>query len=99
MPSGVLAILANSASIVLWMVALATGLLVLDVDRDLLARSGLATASSAFVAYGLREVLRVWGGGYYCCSHAYYATVGLAITGLGWVGLLAVIRGPLLDVD
>jgi hypothetical protein len=62
------------------------------IDADLLARAGVASASSALVAYGLREVLRAVGGGYYCCNHAYFATVGLAIAGLGWLGLLAALQ-------
>ena len=72
---------------------------VVDLDRDLLARAAVASVGSALVAYGLREVLRAWGGGYYCCNHGFYATLGLAITAVGWVFLVAALRGPILAAD
>jgi len=72
---------------------------VVDLDRDLLARAGVAALGSAFAAYGLREVLRAWGGGYYCCNHGFYAALGLAITMVGWVFLVGALRGPLLRAD
>ncbi|MFB6353902.1 MAG: hypothetical protein ABEJ92_07420 [Halobacteriales archaeon] len=65
-----------------------------SVDRDLLVRAAIAALGSGFVAYGLREFLRAFGGGYYCCNHAYYAAVGLGIAGVGWVGVLLALRGP-----
>jgi len=70
-----------------------------DLDRDLLARAAVAALGSAFAAYGLREVLRAWGGGYYCCNHGFYATLGLAITAVGWVFLVGALRGPILASD
>ena len=72
---------------------------VVDLDRDFLARAAVPSVGSALVAYGLREVLRAWGGGYYCCNHGFYATLGLAITAVGWVFLVAALRGPILAAD
>jgi len=72
---------------------------VVDLDRDLLARAAVSAVGSAFAAYGLREVLRAWGGGYYCCNHGFYAALGLAITMVGWVFLVAAIRGPIIPTD
>lgn len=65
-----------------------------SVDRDLLVRAAMAALGSGLVAYGLREFLRAFGGGYYCCNHAYFAAVGLGIAGVGWVGVLLALRGP-----
>jgi|GEM_PF-3719074 len=83
--------------LVLWLVALGGLIALVGIGRDLLLRTGIATVGSAFVAYGLRDMLRTWGGGYYCCNHAIHATVGLTIAALGWVGLLVAIRGPILE--
>jgi len=80
-------------------VTLAAMVPVIDLDRDLLARAGVAALGSAFAAYGLREVLRAWGGGYYCCNHWFYAGLGLVIAAVGWVFLVAALRGPLLATD
>lgn len=68
-------------------------------DRDLVARAAVATLGSGFVAYGLRQFLRAFGGGYYCCHHAYYAAVGLLVAGVGWLCLLVALRGPLLVAE
>ena len=66
------------------------------IDQELLVRAAVATIGSAFVAYGLRELLRAWGGGYYCCNQAFYAATGLVIAGVGWVFLVAALRGSTL---
>ena len=80
-------------------VTLAALVPLVDLDRDLLARAGVAAIGSAFAAYGLRQVLRAWGGGYYCCNHGFYAALGLAITAVGWVFLVGALRGPILASD
>ena len=66
---------------------------VATLDRELLARAALGAVGSAFVAYGLREVLRAWGGGYYCCNQGVYATIGLAVAAVGWVLVVSSLRG------
>lgn len=58
------------------------------LDRHHIARAVVAVFGSALIAYGLREFLRAFGGSYYCCNHAYFATIGLLIAGVGWLGLL-----------
>ena len=54
---------------------------------DRIARPLVATTGSLALAYGGREFLRAVGGGYYCCSHAYYAAAGVLIALAGWVAL------------
>lgn len=66
------------------------------LDRHQIARAAVAVLGSALVAYGLREFLRAFGGSYYCCNHAYFATIGLLIAGVGWLGLLGAIT-PRVD--
>ena len=53
-----------------------------------------ATVGSLFVAYGLREFLRAFGGGYYCCNHLRYGFVGTVTALVGWVFLLLALYGP-----
>lgn len=69
-----------------------------DVGRDLMVRGALAGLGSGTVAYGLRQFLRAVGGGYYCCNHAVFATVGLLVAAAGWVVLLVAIDGRVLDL-
>lgn len=80
-------------TVALWILPLLALPFGVAVDRGLLARAGAATVGSALVAYGLREVLRAWGGGYYCCNHAVYVALGLVISAVGWVLLLGAFRG------
>ncbi|WP_435064542.1 hypothetical protein [Halobaculum sp. EA56] len=69
--------------------------LALDRFPSPIARPLAATAGTLAVAYGGREVLRALGGGYYCCSHAYYALAGAVLVFLGWVALVPALgAGP-----
>ena len=64
------------------------------VPQDLLQHGVGAAVGSVFVAYGLREFLRATGGGYYCCNHLFYQTLGVVMAALGWMILLASLAGP-----
>lgn len=55
---------------------------------DVLGHAGAATVGTLSLAYGGREVLRALGGGYYCCSHGFYAATGAVLVFTGWVALL-----------
>ncbi|QLG29112.1 hypothetical protein HUG10_16940 [Halorarum halophilum] len=55
---------------------------------DIFGHAGAATAGTLSLAYGGREVLRALGGGYYCCSHGYYAVAGGVLVFAGWIALL-----------
>lgn len=55
---------------------------------DIFGHAGAATAGTLSLAYGGREVLRALGGGYYCCSHGYYAAAGAVLVFAGWIALL-----------
>ena len=47
------------------------------------------TVGSLLIGYGLREFLRATGGGYYCCNHVYYQSMGAILTLLGWTVIVA----------
>lgn len=53
-----------------------------------LSRPVVATVGTLALAYGGREFLRGLGGGYYCCSQAYYASAGAVLVLAGWVALV-----------
>lgn len=60
------------------------------------------TVGASLVGYGVREVLRVVGGGYYCCNHLWFASKGLLIAFLGWFLIVALLghgTGLLDDSD
>ncbi|MFC6787357.1 hypothetical protein ACFQFH_16230 [Halobaculum halobium] len=70
-----------------------------------LSRPFVAAVGTLAVAYGGREFLRGFGGGYYCCSHLYYASAGFVLVIAGWfaivpaLGVAARARPDSLDGD
>ena len=50
--------------------------------------AGVGTIGSLLIGYGLREFLRATGGGYYCCNHSQYQSMGIAVTFIGWAILI-----------
>lgn len=78
----------NELHALLFLLAALLSLRLFDRYPDAVARPLVATAGTLALAYGGREVLRALGGGYYCCSHGYYATAGGALVLVGWVALL-----------
>jgi hypothetical protein len=61
---------------------------ILSSVRRIGAYAAAGTAGTILVGYGLREVLRATGGGYYCCNLAQHQGTGVLVTFLGWTVLL-----------
>lgn len=78
----------NELHALLFLLAALLSLRLFDRYPDAIARPLVATTGTLSLAYGGREVLRALGGGYYCCSHGYYATAGVVLVLAGWVALL-----------
>jgi hypothetical protein len=55
--------------------------------------SVLAAVGTLLVGHGVRESLRATGGGYYCCNHFFYQSVGVLTTSVGWAVLFVALYG------
>ncbi|SHG43748.1 hypothetical protein [Halobaculum gomorrense] len=65
-----------------------------------LARPLVAAVGTLALAYGGREFLRGFGGGYYCCSHLYYGLSGFVLVIAGWVAIVPALGvGPWVRRD